>query len=373
MIQQMADAAAATMRNARGFLCSLAIARTQSLRKSAVAFPVHTSRRMLATAIPPHIYTPVIPARPPRSFARIGGLRRPAHPPPVPAARTWTPNSLRCGLLGIKRGMTAVWDEWGVLTPVTVIQIVDNQVLKTRWDYQVGSYMVEVGAIRVRPGACRRQQLFHYRRVGVAPRRILAEFRVSADAVLPTGVVLNAAHFVPGQYVDCTSKSVGKGFQGGMKKWGFKGQPASHGVSLAHRSIGSTGHRKTPARVFPGKKMPGRMGGKLRTVQSLKVMKVDPHNNLIFVKGGVPGKENSPVRIVDAVKKWLRKEAFPVWAQKGDNGGVPFPTFVGDPKSLSRELLPAPEMGTMRKGAGGEQEVVRDPFSRARREKEFGA
>ncbi|KAJ3120707.1 54S ribosomal protein L9, mitochondrial [Nowakowskiella sp. JEL0407] len=266
----------------------------------------------------------------------------------------WTPKSIRTGLLAIKRGMTSTWDEWGTLTPVTVLEVVDCQVLQTRWDAGTMKYSVEVGAVNEkRLHRVPRPQLFHFRKYMIQPKKRLCEFKVTPDAFIPTGVKLNAAHFVPGQFVDCKAKSIGKGFQGVMKRHGFSGLPASHGASLSHRSAGSTGSSTTPGRVMPGRKMAGRMGGKSSTTQNLRVMRIDPHNNLIFVKGGVPGPDDKLVRVIDSKRKGWFGKTFPEGVK------VPFPTFLGDAKLLDRELVPAiSEL----KG--------KDPFSRARREKE---
>ncbi|KAI8607006.1 translation protein, partial [Chytriomyces sp. MP71] len=165
------------------------------------------------------------------------------------------------------------------------------------------------------------------------------------------GTKLTAMHFVAGQYVDCQAKTTGKGFQGVMKRHGFKGLRASHGVSLSHRSGGSTGNRQLPGRVFKGKKMPGRMGGKTRTVQNLRVMKIDTALNLIYVKGAVPGPEHKYVRVSDALRKGWFGLTFP------EDAAVPFPTFTGSMTDVPRELLAPPP-----------KEGEKDPLARARRE-----
>ena len=133
----------------------------------------------------------------------------------------------------------------------------------------------QVGAVDKEARKCTKPELLHFQAHGVVPKHKVQEFRVSEDAVLPSGTVLNARHFVPGQYVDVTGISIGKGFQGAMKRWGFKGQPATHGTSRTHRSLGSTGHRKTPGRTWKGKKMHGHMGCDRVTVMGVSVYGID--------------------------------------------------------------------------------------------------
>ena len=133
----------------------------------------------------------------------------------------------------------------------------------------------QVGAVDKEARKCKKPELLHFHKYGVVPKFKVHEFRVSPDAILPSGTPLNARHFVPGQYVDVTGISIGKGFQGAMKRWGFKGQPATHGTSRTHRSLGSTGHRKTPGRTWKGKKMHGHMGRDQITVMGLMVYGID--------------------------------------------------------------------------------------------------
>ncbi|KAI9209656.1 translation protein [Polychytrium aggregatum] len=271
---------------------------------------------------------------------------------PTPSLK-WTPESKRVGLIGLKRGMTTIWDEWGVQTPVTIIQIVDNQVIDSRFNSKCGSWMVTIGAVdEPDHKVIAKSVLYHYRKYGISPKKVLREFRVSPDACLPSGLKLHASHFLPGQYVDCKGNSIGKGFQGGMKRHGYSGLRASHGTSISHRSIGSTGNRHDPGRVFPGKKMPGRMGGTSVTVQNLKIMKIDAHNNLLYIKGAIPGFDDAYIRVRDAVKAGYRGKVFP------KDTSVPFPTFMENPQTLPRELLPSPP----EKGAF-------DPMTRPKRER----
>jgi large subunit ribosomal protein L3 len=158
----------------------------------------------------------------------------------------------------------------------------------------------------------------------VAPKAKLAEFRVSEDALLEPGTALTVEHFVIGQYVDVCGTSIGKGFAGAMKRWGFKGLRASHGVSLSHRSHGSTGNRQDPGKVFKGKKMAGHMGDRRVTVQNLEVIGIDPERGLLLVKGAVPGARNGYVRVTDAIKRALPQEApYPGGAKAADAAAAP--------------------------------------------------
>ncbi|KAF9905562.1 54S ribosomal protein L9, mitochondrial [Lobosporangium transversale] len=271
------------------------------------------------------------------SSVRISlSLRAQCRPLVTAAAQpaTWTHNSLRAGVIARKKGMTAMWDEWGVRIPVTVLQIEDCQVVQVLNEETHGYTALQIGCSDRSEKNVNKPNLGHFQKAGVEPKRKLFEFHVTPDAVLPVGTELVASHFVPGQYVDCSAPTIGKGFQGAMKRHGFGGQPASHGTSLTHRSLGSVGQRKDPGKVFKGKKMAGRMGGDQATVQSLKVMKIDNALNLIYVKGSVPGVDDQFVKVRDAVKKRGNKIA------PADTLPLPFPTV--DPKlveAMPRELV----------------------------------
>ncbi|KAG0222840.1 54S ribosomal protein L9, mitochondrial [Actinomortierella wolfii] len=250
------------------------------------------------------------------------------------AAPKWTPNSVRTGVIARKKGMTAMWDEWGVRIPVTVLQLEQCQVVSVLTEEKDGYTALQIGSSNKSRKNVSKPLQGHFDAAGVEPKRKLFEFRVTPDAVLPVGTELVASHFVPGQFVDCSAPTMGKGFQGAMKRHGFGGQPASHGTSVTHRSLGSVGQRKDPGKVFKGKKMAGRMGGDQATVQNLKVMKIDNALNLIYVKGAVPGVDDQFIKVKDAVKK--RGEAI---APK-DCLPLPFPTI--DPelvKAMPRELV----------------------------------
>ncbi|KAF9167285.1 54S ribosomal protein L9, mitochondrial [Actinomortierella ambigua] len=246
----------------------------------------------------------------------------------------WTPNAVRTGVIARKKGMTAMWDEWGVRIPVTVLQLEQCQVVSVLTEEKDGYTALQIGSSDKSRKNVTMPLQGHFDAHGVEPKRKLFEFRVTPDAVLPVGTELVASHFVPGQFVDCSAPTMGKGFQGAMKRHGFGGQPASHGTSVTHRSLGSVGQRKDPGKVFKGKKMAGRMGGEQATVQNLKVMKIDNALNLLYIKGAIPGVDNQFIKIKDAVKK--RGESI---APK-DCLPLPFPTV--DPelvKAMPRELV----------------------------------
>eukprot|EP00285_Hemiselmis_virescens_P012311 CAMPEP_0173379638 /NCGR_PEP_ID=MMETSP1356-20130122/2498_1 /TAXON_ID=77927 ORGANISM="Hemiselmis virescens, Strain PCC157" /NCGR_SAMPLE_ID=MMETSP1356 /ASSEMBLY_ACC=CAM_ASM_000847 /LENGTH=296 /DNA_ID=CAMNT_0014333001 /DNA_START=22 /DNA_END=912 /DNA_ORIENTATION=+ len=209
---------------------------------------------------------------------------------------------LRCGAIAIKKGMSMFWDHHGALHPLTILQIQQCHVIQQKVPEIDGYLALQVGSIDKKPNRAMRAETMHAAKAGVAPKRHMQEFYVTPNALLAPGTEITASHFRPGQYVDVTGISIGKGFQGGMKRHGFKGQPATHGVSRAHRSIGSIGMRKTPGRVWKGKKMPGRMGGDKITVLGLRVVSVDHVNGLIAVRGAVPGSKEKAVRVRDAIR-----------------------------------------------------------------------
>ncbi|KAF8682396.1 Mitochondrial 50S ribosomal protein L3 [Rhizoctonia solani] len=222
------------------------------------------------------------------------------------STKQWTPLSQRTGLIARKRGMTAVWDQNGARVPITVLQIENCQVtgnVSTPRKFKPTYHAVQIAASDRSEKSTTRAMLGHFSKAGVSPKRIVKEFEVTEDALLPVGTTLSACHFVPGQSVDVIGTSMGKGYAGTMKRWNFRGLAASHGVSISHRAAGSTGQHQDPGRVFPGKKMAGRLGGERTTVQNLFVQRIDTSLNLVFVKGAVPGPDDGFVFIRDSKKK----------------------------------------------------------------------
>jgi large subunit ribosomal protein L3 len=216
---------------------------------------------------------------------------------------------MRTGLIARKLGMTRLFDEDGAHVPVTVLAIEACEVVDVRRADTHGYTAVQIGAGRAKPKNVTKPMRGHFARAKVEPKAKLVEFRVSEDALLEPGTTLTADHFVVGQFVDVTGTSIGKGFAGGMKRHGFGGLRATHGVSLSHRSHGSTGNRQDPGKVFKGKKMAGHMGDRRVTTQNLEVAGVDRERGLLLIKGAVPGSKGGFVRVRDAVKRALPAEA----------------------------------------------------------------
>lgn len=210
---------------------------------------------------------------------------------------------MRTGLIAKKLGMSRIFEADGTHIPVTVLSVNDLKVIAVKTAQKDGYTAVQLGTGAVKAKNVSKPLKGHFAKAKVEPKKKLAEFRVSEDCLLDVGNELSAEHFVAGQYVDVCATSIGKGFAGVMKRHNFAGLEASHGVSISHRSHGSTGQRQDPGKVFKGKKMAGHMGAERVTVQNLKVVAVDALKGLIMVKGAVPGAENAWVRVTDAVKK----------------------------------------------------------------------
>ncbi|EOR02961.1 50S ribosomal protein L3 [Wallemia ichthyophaga EXF-994] len=208
---------------------------------------------------------------------------------------TYNPLYRRTGLIGIKQGMTSIFNELNQQIPVTLIKIDRNQVSGDKDGYlQLSSTDTD---------KLSKPLSKHFQSLNIHPKKHSKEFKVSNESKIQIGTELSAAHFVPGQFVDVQATSNGKGFSGVMKRHNFKGLRATHGTSISHRSQGSTGANQDPGRVFPGKKMAGRMGGETTTVQNLKIVRIDTQNNTILVKGSIPGRDNGTIYIKDAIKK----------------------------------------------------------------------
>ncbi len=210
---------------------------------------------------------------------------------------------LRSGVIAKKMGMTRLFMEDGKQIPVTVLQLDNLQVVAQRTIEKDGYVAVQLGAGTAKAKRTSQAMRGHFAAAKVEPKRKVAEFRVDADAMLPVGEEIIADHYFAGQYVDVAGTSIGKGFAGAMKRHNFGGLRASHGVSVSHRSHGSTGQCQEPGRVFKGKKMAGHMGAERVTTQNLEIAGVDLEDNLILVKGAVPGAKQGWVLISDAVKK----------------------------------------------------------------------
>jgi len=236
---------------------------------------------------------------------------------------------MRSGLIAQKAGMTRVFAEDGTHIPVTVLKVDNCQVVAQRTKDRDGYVAVQLGVGKARVKNVSKSMRGHFAAAKVEPKQKVAEFRVSDDALIDVGVELTADHFVAGQLVDVVGTSIGKGFAGAMKRHNFGGLRASHGVSISHRSHGSTGHSQEPGKVFKGKKMAGHMGDERVTVQNLTVVKTDVERGLVLVRGAVPGSKNGWVLITDAVKVPQPKDA-------------PYPAGIRAVAAPAPEATPAP-------------------------------
>ena len=233
----------------------------------------------------------------------------------------------RSGLIAQKLGMTRVFQEDGSHVPVTVLHIDDCQVVDQRTLERDGYIALQLGVGKAKVKRVGQAMRGHFAKAEVEPKQRLAEFRVSEDALIEIGARLSPAHFVKGQYVDVAGTSIGKGFAGAMKRWGFSGLGASHGVSISHRSLGSTGQCQDPGKVFKGKKMAGHLGAGRVTMQNLEVVDADVEDGLLLVKGSVPGPKSGYVLIQDGVKRALHED-------------VPIPAGLIEPPADEREAVP---------------------------------
>jgi large subunit ribosomal protein L3 len=210
---------------------------------------------------------------------------------------------MRSGVIAKKLGMTRLFMEDGQQIPVTVLQLDNLQVVAQRTNERDGYTAVQLGAGSAKAKRTTAAMRGHFALAKVAPKRKVAEFRVSEDALIEVGAEISAEHFLEGQKVDVCGTSIGKGFAGAMKRHNFHGLRATHGVSISHRSHGSTGQCQEPGKVFKGKKMAGHMGAAKVTTQNLEVVKTDADRGLIMIKGAVPGSKGGWVTVKDAMKK----------------------------------------------------------------------
>ena len=216
---------------------------------------------------------------------------------------------MRTGLIAKKVGMTRIYREDSEHVPVTVMHVDGCQVVGQRTNEKNGYTALQLGAGAKKAKRVNRAERGYFAQANVGPKQKLVEFRVTEDNLVDVGAELSPGHFIEGQKVDVTGVSIGKGFAGAMKRWNFGGLRATHGVSVSHRSHGSTGQCQDPGKVFKGKKMAGHMGARRRTTQNLEVVRVDEARGVILIKGAVPGPKSGLVMIRDAVKKPLPDDA----------------------------------------------------------------
>jgi large subunit ribosomal protein L3 len=237
---------------------------------------------------------------------------------------------MRTGVIAKKVGMTRLFQEDGRHVPVTVLALENCQVVSQRTGERDGYFAVQLGAGEAKQKNVAKPQREHFAKAQVPLKKKVAEFRVdNEEGLLPVGATISAEHFVAGQMVDITGHTQGKGFAGAMKRWGFGGMRATHGVSISHRAHGSTGNRQDPGRVFKNKKMAGHMGDRQRTQQNLEIVRTDADRGLLFVKGSVPGAKNGWLLVRDAVKLPTPE-------------GAPFPGAIVGDKKIHAEHEEAP-------------------------------
>jgi large subunit ribosomal protein L3 len=229
---------------------------------------------------------------------------------------------MRTGLIAQKLGMSRVFTDSGDHIPVTVLRIENCQVVAQRTQERDGYVALQLGVGAAKVKNVPKPMRGHFAAAKVEPKAHVAEFRVSEDALVDVGAEITAAHFVAGQYVDVTGTSIGKGFAGGMKRWNFGGLRATHGVSVSHRSLGSTGQRQDPGKTFKNKKMAGHMGAERVTTLNLEVILTDVERGVLMVRGAVPGSEGGWVLVRDAVKRKAPDGLpFPAALRGDDSGG----------------------------------------------------
>ena len=209
---------------------------------------------------------------------------------------------MRTGLICKKLGMSRLYTEDGIHTPVTILHLDNCHVVSTKTKEKDGYNSVQLGVGNITEKNLSKPMKGHFKKNNITAKARLSEFRVTEENLLENGSELSASHFIDGQFIDVSGVSIGKGFAGAMKRHNFSGLRASHGVSVSHRSHGSTGQRQDPGKVFKGKKMAGHMGDKIRTIQNIEIIKSDLENSLLYLKGSIPGSKNSEVTVSKAVK-----------------------------------------------------------------------
>ena len=224
---------------------------------------------------------------------------------------------MRTGVIAKKLGMTRLFKDDGTHVPVTVLHLDEVRVVAARTVETDGYAAVQLGIGKAKLKNVSKPQKGHYAKAKVEPAMKLVEFRTAEDALLEPGAVISPAHFSVGQFVDVAGITKGKGFAGGMKRWNFAGLEASHGVSISHRSLGSTGNRQDPGKTFKNKKMAGHLGQERVTTLNLKIAGLDEARNLVLVHGAVPGSKGSYVLLRDAIKKARPADAAYPAALKG--------------------------------------------------------
>jgi large subunit ribosomal protein L3 len=242
---------------------------------------------------------------------------------------------MRTGLIAQKIGMTRIFNDEGNHVPVTVLKVDNCQVVAVRTQEKDGYTAVQLGVGTAKVKNVGKAMRGHFAKDKVEPKSWIVEFRVPQDALIDVGAELSAEHFVAGQFVDVVGTTIGKGFAGGMKRHHFGGLRATHGVSVSHRSLGSTGQRQDPGKTFKGKKMAGHLGDVRVTTQNLRVVSTDVERGLIMVRGAVPGSDGGYVLIKDAVKRKAPKD-------------LPFPAAI---RRSAEAAAPAAEAPTSEAGA----------------------
>jgi large subunit ribosomal protein L3 len=242
---------------------------------------------------------------------------------------------MRTGLIAQKLGMTRVFNDDGNHVPVTVLKVDNCQVVAVRTQEKDGYTAVQLGVGAAKVKNVGKAMRGHFAKAKVEPKSWVVEFRVPQDALIDVGAELSAEHFVAGQFVDVVGTTIGKGFAGGMKRHHFGGLRATHGVSVSHRSLGSTGQRQDPGKTFKGKKMAGHLGDVRVTTQNLRIISTDAERGLIMVRGAVPGSDGGYVLIKDAVKRKAPKD-------------LPFPAAI---RRAAEAAAPAAEAPTSEAGA----------------------